>query len=42
MYGTPPMAAGSDTYAPSPRPIAARNMTGDRNDEKIEARNVRR
>ena len=27
---------------PSPMPIAVRNMTGDRNDEKIDARNVRR
>ena len=32
----------STTYAPSPMPIAVRNRTGDRNDEKIDARNVRR
>src|SRR3954466_804612 len=42
MYGPPPIAFGFETYEPSPMPIAARNKTGDRNDEKIEARNVRR
>ena len=41
-YGTPPSALGFETYEPSPIPIAARNMTGERNDEKIDARNVRR
>ena len=41
-YGTPPIAAESETYVPSPMPIAVRNRIGDRNDEKIDARNVRR
>ena len=41
-YGTPPSAAESETYVPSPMPIAVRNRIGDRNDEKIDARNVRR
>jgi hypothetical protein len=31
-----------ETYEPSPRPIAVRNRTGDRNDEKIDDRKVRR
>ena len=41
-YGTPPSAAldSGETYAP--RPIAVRNMTGDRNDVKIDDRKVRR
>src|SRR3954454_8025000 len=42
MYGTAPIAFGVETYEPSPMPIAARNITGDRNEEKTEARNVRR
>ena len=41
-YGTPPSDALFETYAPSPMPIAVRNRTGDRNDEKIDERNVRR
>ena len=34
--------AESETYDPRPRPIAVRNSTGERNDEKMLARNVRR
>src|ERR687897_578518 len=34
--------AESETYDPTPSPIALRNMTGDRNDVKMLARNVRR
>ena len=43
-YGTPPSAAldSGETNAPSPRPIAVRNMTGDRNEVKIDERKVRR
>ena len=41
-YGTPPIAELFDTYEPSPIPIAVRNRTGDRKDEMIDARYVRR
>src|SRR5882672_7933422 len=43
-YETPPSAgtAEFETYDPSPRPIAVRKRAGDRNDEKIDARKVRR
>src|ERR1700675_1705505 len=43
-YDTPPSAgtAELETYDPRPRPIAVRKRAGDRNDEKIDARNVRR
>ena len=43
-YDTPPMAALSawSTNAPSPTPIASRNITGVRNEPTIDPRQVRR
>jgi hypothetical protein len=41
-YGTPLSASLFDTYPPSPIPIAVRNRIGERNDEMIDARKVRR
>src|SRR5260221_2705603 len=43
-YDTPPSEATEelDTYDPRPNPIAVRNRAGDRNEEKIDARKVRR
>src|SRR5215212_8109508 len=44
-YERPPSAwlavPDRSTYVPRPTPIASRNITGFRNDEKIDARNVR-
>src|SRR4051812_46712517 len=42
-YAPPTLAAEvALTYVPSPIPIAIRNITGDRNELKIEPRHVRR